>query len=44
MNDKLLQKTDDLYVDCVAAGLVTDNHESDLYIKDCPKARELLKL
>lgn len=39
-----MQKTKDLYEDCVAAGLETDNHESDLYVKDCPKARELLKL
>lgn len=38
-----MQKTNDLYEDCVAAGLETDNHESDLYIKESPKARELLK-
>jgi hypothetical protein len=39
-----MQKTNDLYEDCVAAGLETDNHESDLYIKESPKARELLKI
>jgi Zn-finger protein len=31
-----------LYSECVEAGLELDHHESDLYIKDCPKARELL--
>lgn len=44
MNDQSLQKTDNLYKDCIAAGLETGNHESDLHIKDCPEARELLKL
>lgn len=37
-----MQKTNDLYADCLAAGLETDSHESDLYIKDCTKARALL--
>ena len=36
-------KNNDLYAECLAAGLETDKHESDLYIKDCPKARELLE-
>jgi hypothetical protein len=38
-----MEKPNDLYADCLAAGIETDSHESDLYIKDCPKARELLK-
>lgn len=37
-----MEKPNDLYADCLAAGLETDNHESDLYIKDCTKARALL--
>lgn len=39
-----MQKTNDLYEDCVASGLETDNHESDLYVKETPESRELLKL
>jgi len=31
-----------IYEQCVAAGLEIDHHESDLYIKDCPAARDLL--
>jgi hypothetical protein len=31
-----------LYTDCVEAGLKIDHHESDLYIKDGYKARELV--
>jgi hypothetical protein len=38
-----MEKPNDLYADCLAAGLEVDHHESDLYIKDCPKARELLE-
>lgn len=30
-----------LYTDLVAAGIPTDNHESDLYFLDCPEAREI---
>ena len=30
------------YEDCIAAGIPTDNHESDLYVKDAPETRELL--
>ena len=31
-----------LYDECVEANLELDHHESDLYIKDCTAARELL--
>ena len=31
------------YQECRAAGLVTGNHESDLYLKDTPEAREICK-
>lgn len=31
-----------LYDECVEAGFDLDNHESDLYIKDCQAARTLL--
>jgi hypothetical protein len=31
-----------LYDSCVAAGLEMDHHESDLYLYDCPEAREIL--
>lgn len=32
-----------LYDELLAADLPIDNHESDLYVLDCPKAREILK-
>ena len=32
-----------LYDDLKAAGIPTDNHESDLYFPDTPEAREILK-
>jgi hypothetical protein len=32
-----------LYERFVAAGLETDSHESDLYVKSSPEAREILK-
>ena len=31
-----------LYDEIVEAGIAIDKHESDLYIVDCPKAREIL--
>lgn len=31
-----------LYDRCIEAGLKTDHHESTLYLKDCPVAREIL--
>lgn len=37
------KRQEGLYDACVQANLTLDNHESDLYIKDCPKARELLE-
>jgi hypothetical protein len=33
----------DLYGECVKIGAALDNHESDLYIKATPEARELVK-
>ena len=35
-------KTQTIYDECMEKGFEIDHHESDLYIKDCPKARELL--
>lgn len=32
-----------LYDEMIAAGIAVDNHESDLYVLDCPKSREILK-
>ncbi len=31
-----------LYKELKAAGIETDNHESDLYVKDSPEAREIV--
>jgi hypothetical protein len=31
-----------IYTDIKAADLPTDSHESDLYVKDSPEAREIL--
>ena len=31
-----------VYNDMVEAGIETDHHESDLYVPDTPKAREIL--
>lgn len=33
----------DLYGECVKLGATLDHHESDLYIKATPEARELVK-
>jgi hypothetical protein len=35
-------ETPSVYADCVAAGLEIDSHESDLYVRDTPEAREIL--
>lgn len=32
-----------LYEGLVAAGVELDHHESDLYIRDCPAARRILR-
>ena len=32
-----------LYTELKAAGVPLDHHESDLYAKDCTKAREIMK-
>jgi hypothetical protein len=32
-----------LYTDLTAAGIPTDNHESDLYVLATPEARELVR-
>lgn len=34
--------TPSVYDDCLAAGLELDSHESDLYVRDTPRAREIL--
>lgn len=34
--------TPSVYADCVAAALEIDSHESDLYVRDTPAAREIL--
>ncbi len=31
-----------IYTDMKEAGVETDNHFSDLYVKDCPAARKVL--
>jgi len=35
---------DELYDDLLSAGCELDNHESDLYVKDTPMARDIIGL
>lgn len=33
-----------IYEEMIAAGVEYDHHESDLYVKDCQEARDVLKM